>query len=318
MELLYNSQFLKHDQNSHPENSRRLSAFTRLPQTEIENGESYLPLVHSRDYISYIKSAYPQKTLVDADTYINEYSYQTACLAAGAAVMASQTSDFALVRPPGHHAHKDHAAGFCIFNNLAIAVQNLVRQGQKVCILDIDGHLGDGTMDFFYREDRVLYVSLHQYPAYPGRGNFDEIGEGKGKGFTVNIPLPPDSAGDIYLDAVSVWLPAAGKFKPDTVAVSAGFDAHHSDPLLNLNLTLSTYYDIGKILSENFKKIFAVLEGGYVPGFLQKNVVNFCRAINGKPMLFDEDNIQSEKPVLAEYNKRKHKLYKSLSPYWKF
>ncbi|MBK8969047.1 MAG: hypothetical protein IPM36_20710 [Lewinellaceae bacterium] len=152
-----------------------------------------------------------------------------ATAAVGATVLAMERGDFALVRPPGHHAYRAEAHGFCLFNNIAIAAQKAVDAGKRVLILDFDGHLGDGTMDIFYRSDQVLYWSLHQYPAYPGNGSPIEIGAGAGLGFTINCPLPAGSGDDIFRHAVEYMLPAAGEqfqpmwwpFPPDSTRTSS-------------------------------------------------------------------------------------------------
>jgi acetoin utilization deacetylase AcuC-like enzyme len=196
MEILYNSIFLEHDTGMHPENRKRLEACGDLPETTIENGEKYLTLVHTQDYIDRVKEACKEGLHLDADTVTSRRSYEAAVYAVGATVMASRTNDFALVRPPGHHAYPSRSSGFCIFNNIAIATQKLVSEGKKVLILDFDAHLGDGTVHFFYNSNQVLYCSLHQVPAFPGGGTADEIGEGEGKGYTVNVPLPPEAVGE--------------------------------------------------------------------------------------------------------------------------
>ena len=135
-----------------------------------------------------------------------------------------------------------------MFNNIAIACQKLVNEGKKIAIIDIDGHFGDGTCYYFYNSDKVLYCSIHQYPAFPGKGFCDEIGEGRGKGFSVNVPLPPGSGDDLFLKSIStIIIPIVEQFKPDHIGVSAGFDAYHLDPLLNLNISSNSFFKIGDI-----------------------------------------------------------------------
>jgi len=313
MKLLYNKIFLEHDTGMHPENRKRLESLGNLKETEIENGEKYLELIHTKDHITKVKQACKLEQPLDPDTITSKNSYQAAISAVGANIMASETNDFALVRPPGHHAYPDHASGFCLFNNIAIATKNLVNKGKKVFILDFDGHCGDGTEKIFYNSDQVLYISLHQFPAYPGIGNVDEIGEGKGKGYTINIPLPPGSGDDIYLDAINRIMPMAEQFNPDIVAVSAGFDAHKDDPLLNLNLTTNTYHEIGKTLSSKFENIFATLEGGYNTNVLPKCIHNFIDGINKKEIKFKEQPTTSQEEVTNEYRSRIKKLEKNLT-----
>ena len=317
MELIYNSVFLEHDTGMHPENRKRLESLGKLPETRVENGEKYLTLVHSQDYIDRVKQACARGEHLDADTATSPGSYNAAVHAAGATVMASQTGGFALVRPPGHHAYPSRSSGFCIFNNIAVAVQKLVNEGKKVFIFDFDAHLGDGTVKIFYDSDRVLYWSLHQYPAFPGGGYSDEIGSGNGTGYTMNIPLPPGSGDDIFTDAMQRFMPVAEKFKPDVVAVSAGFDAHQYDLLLELRLSTNMYYDIGRMLASKFRSIFATLEGGYNIEIFPKCLYNFVDGINGRPMRFEEKKTESMIQVRDEYEMRIYKLEKELKEIWK-
>lgn len=317
MKIIYNRIFLEHDTGMHPENKKRLEACGDLPETEIENGEKYLELFHTKEYIQRVKDACSREEHLDADTPTSKRTYDVAVHAVGATVMASKTSDFALVRPPGHHAHPDHSSGFCIFNNIGIATQRLVNEGKRVLIFDFDAHLGDGTGRFFYNTDKVLYWSLHQFPAFPGGGNVNEIGIDGGVGHTINVPLPAGSGDDIFMDAVNMFLPAAEQFKPDVVAVSAGFDAHQHDLLLELRLSTNTYYKLGRMLREKFKNVFATLEGGYNVEVFPKCLFNFIAGINGEEMRFTEQATDSRMVAIQEFEDRAYRLRKNLSKFWK-
>ncbi len=317
MELIYNPIFLQHDTGMHPENKKRLSSLGELPVTEVKNGEEFLTLVHSNDYIKRVKKACKSGGHLDADTVVSPGTYEAAIHAVGATIMASETGDFALTRPPGHHAHIDKSSGFCIFNNVAIAAQYHLNKGKKVLIFDLDGHLGCGTEKFFYNSDRVLYWSIHQFPAFPGGGNADEIGEGKGEGFTVNVPLPAGSGDEIFMDAFQSFLPIAKEFDPDIVAVPAGFDSHQYDLLLDLRFTLNSFYEIGKKLSSNFKNIFATLEGGYNIKMFPRCLYNFVDGINHDKMKFKERKTDSRIQTYYEYEGRKALARQSLSKFWK-
>src|SRR3990167_3905652 len=158
MKLIYNKIFLEHKADGHPERPERLLSFGDLEESEIENGEKYLKLVYDDGYIKKIKNASRKEINLDADTYTNSKSYEVACYAVGAAIKAAKQNDFALIRPPGHHATSNKAMGFCLFNSIAIACKWLNERGKRVLVVDIDGHHGNGTQDIFYKTDKILYL----------------------------------------------------------------------------------------------------------------------------------------------------------------
>ena len=201
MDILFNKKFLDHNPGSFAEGPYRIEAFPgRYSDTEC-NGEEYITLVHPAGYRDLIRDAC-LKLQVMAEVYLSPGTYEAAITAVGLSVMAADRGDFAIVRPPGHHAKTERADGFCLFNNLAIATRKLTEEGKKVFILDFDGHHGDGTQWIFYRTNKVLYCSIHQQNAYPWTGTKDETGEGEGKGYTMNFPLPAGSGDDRFLEAV--------------------------------------------------------------------------------------------------------------------
>jgi acetoin utilization deacetylase AcuC-like enzyme len=320
MKIITNDIFLDHDTGSHPENKSRLLAFTEEFSSEVTvPGEEYLHLIHTPSHIDLIRRSSNQpRGHIDGDTVVSAGSYAAAVSAVGATIMASQSNDFALVRPPGHHAYADHASGFCLFNNIAIAAEYQRRQGKRVLILDFDGHLGDGTSAIFYHSDEILYWSLHQFPAFPGHGRPDEIGTGDGKGFTINVPLPPGSGDDIFMHAFKNFLPVVEQFEPDVIAISAGFDAHRSDPLLQMNLTSSAFFDIGCLVKPYCDQIFAVLEGGYNTEVLPQCVYNFIAGINQEAVAFHDGHSTSGQRTWETYDINLHLGISLLSPYWKF
>lgn len=262
MKILFNSKFLPHNPGSFAEGPYRIEAFLHHTKETDCDGEGYITLVHSKNHLESVRDACNNKGEL-AEVNLSPLSYEAACSAVGLSVLAAEQGDFAVVRPPGHHAKTQRADGFCLFNNIAIAAQKLVNEGKKVFILDIDGHHGDGTQQIFYRSDQVLFCSVHQQYAYPGTGFSNETGEGPGKGYTMNFPLSAGSGDRELLEAVDAAIIRAEAFKPDVVGVSAGFDGYREDRLLDLQYSLEGYYQCGKRLRQSFNHIFAVLEGGY-------------------------------------------------------
>ena len=316
MELLYNKIFFNYKIGALKKD--RFCYFRNLKDNNIiKNGKKYLNLVHSSEYIERIKSLSKESRYLDFDTKLDKESYKIACYAVGLSIEASEKCGFALIQPPGHHASTKRGGGFCLFNNIAIASKKLVEEGKKIAILDFDGHFGDGTAEIFYQSNDVLYISIHQYPAYPGKGWVTDIGSKEGEGYTINIPLPPGSGDDLFNYSIKKILSIIKQFKPDVIGVSAGFDGHREDPLLELNFSLNSFYYIGKTLSKNFKNIFAVLEGGYDPEILFKGVVNFINGINKKEIKFRENPTMSSIKVKKEYKKRITLLKENLSSFWK-
>lgn len=318
MKLLYNDIFLQHETGQHPESKTRLSAFKDLPNTTYPDAKDLLTLVHSPSYIEALQRACKTEQWLNSDTKTSTRSLEVAMAGVGMAHRAMEEKAFAIMRPPGHHAYPDKATGFCLLNNIAIITQSLVRQGKRVLIFDFDGHLGDGTEAIFYGSDQVLFWSLHQYPAFPGNGKVDEIGVDDGKGYTINVPLPAGTGDDIFMKSIMELLPIADQFNPDIVAVSAGFDAHLYDPLLGLNVTGNSYYQIGRLLKEHFEdKVFAILEGGYNIEYMPKSVYNFVAGFNGEKMPYEEERTSTAWRIWEGFDHKLQDLFIQLAPYWK-
>ncbi|MEN2997810.1 MAG: histone deacetylase [Brevinematia bacterium] len=278
-----------------------------------------LELVHDKKYVDSIMryKDIKKEIFLDPDTIIGENSVECAilsaslCVKAGIEVMEGNLNNaFALTRPPGHHACSNRAMGFCIFNNIAITAGVLMKEYNltRVAIVDFDVHHGNGTQEIFYDSDKVLFISTHRYPFYPGTGYFNQIGRGDGIGFTVNIPLP-EGTGDndfayVYTNLVGKILK---KFEPEILLVSAGFDAHFSDPLGGMTLTDTGFRHIVNVIlkSSGKGKVVFMLEGGYntetLPSTVYTTVEEMTLPTNGEVITPVLSDLGEE--ILEEFNK---------------
>jgi len=279
----------------HPERADRVSAVIEsLKKFKNKNliwkkpstfDRKLLEITHNNNYVNKVEKSFPEKGLVflDGDTIVSPGSKQAALDAVGsiiAAIDGVQSKEFqnafCAVRPPGHHAEKNKAMGFCIYNNVAVGTQYLLDKYKlnKVAIVDFDVHHGNGTQDIFYDNEKVLYISTHQYPFYPGTGGDDERGKYNN---IFNVPLPAGTTSEKYLSAYEFVLKKLKEFKPEFILFSAGFDAHENDPLAQFQLKSKDFYELTKRTLSLAKsccngKIVSVLEGGYDLNALKESV----------------------------------------------
>lgn len=301
---IFTSNFsIQHDTGpGHPECPERIPAILgglkkiqskKLIWKEIGSfDEKYIELTHSQKYLEKINQSFPKEDLVflDGDTIVSKGSKKAAYDAVGGIINAIDgvmnqefNNTFCVVRPPGHHAEKERAMGFCIFNNIAIGATYLLEKYKldKVAIIDFDVHHGNGTQDIFYNEKKVLYISSHQFPFYPGTGSKDEIGKFNN---ILNIPLKAGIVSEEFFNSYKKVYEKLNEFRPQFILLSAGFDAHKNDPLANVNLDSKDYYILTKEIMKIAKKvcdnkIVSILEGGYNLSAIQESAKYHVEAL---------------------------------------
>ena len=304
--------YLTHDTGAHPENASRLRAIEQHLETEgvlsrlqTRSGRPAEPhevnLLHTRKHIDRVEDAASGGVamLDTPECVVSSGTYEAALHAVGAVLDAVvEVSDrqldnaFCAARPPGHHAERDHAMGFCFFNNIALAAEFLARElgYSRIAIVDFDVHHGNGTQHLFEERPDVLFISTHQDPrtCYPGTGFAKEQGTGQGTGYTVNVPLPAGTEDEEYLHHFrTMVLPVLEDYQPQFVLVSAGFDAHRDDPLASLNLTERSYRELSHALvqvAEQYAggRLVSLLEGGYDLRALSTSVREHVSALMGE------------------------------------
>lgn len=347
--VIFSPKYYQHNPGrNHPESAKRLMTIVNeLKKSVLLSGRNWqlveprkasvedVKLVHDIEYIKHVRSVCRSGggPLDSEDTVVSPESFEVALYAVGGALKAVELvmerkfqNAFALVRPPGHHASRFEACGFCIFNNIAIAAEYLLRKYRlkRIAILDIDAHHGNGTQETFYATDKVLYVSLHEDPrAFPRTGFVDELGEGKGLGYNVNVPLPFRTGDQVYLKAMSeIAEPILRQYKPQFTLVSAGFDGHYADPVGSLSLSALCYREVWKriirLASETCEgKLVAVLEGGYSLRFVGRLVATAILEMSGSRHTVSDSIPESKKRVRIQGEKIIEEVKKSQRAFWK-
>ena len=284
--IITTNTYLNHNTGQgHPENADRVSVVIENLKKKEKNfiwkkpkkfDSKYLKITHNPNYVNEVEKSFPKKGLffLDGDTIVSPGSKEASSDAVGSIITAIDgvqkkefKNAFCAVRPPGHHAEKNKAMGFCIYNNVAVGAYYLIEKYKlkRIAIIDFDVHHGNGTQDIFYNNEKVLYISTHQYPYYPGSGANNEKGKHNN---VLNIPLPAGTNSEEYLNAYEHVLKKLKQFKPEFVLFSAGFDAHKNDPLAQLQLKSKDFYDLTKRTLELVKSsckgnVVSILEGGY-------------------------------------------------------
>jgi acetoin utilization deacetylase AcuC-like enzyme len=314
--FLHHASSLRHDTGPHPEQPARIVAIERelsardwLGYTLLESpavSTAALQEVHPDSYVRLIeRAAASGGAQLDPDTVVSGGSFEAALHAAGGAVAlvdmlldGEASAGLSAHRPPGHHALPEHAMGFCLFNNIAVAARHAVgaRGLERVMILDWDVHHGNGTNDIFHADRDVLFVSIHEYPLYPGTGRASDAGSGEGEGFTVNLPVPGGSGDAAFVSLVrDVAVPLGVAFQPELILISAGFDAHRDDPLAGCLVTEEGYAAmtgaVVELAGELGVPVGVVLEGGYALAALARSVAAVLGVLAGSrdaPPVLDE------------------------------
>jgi acetoin utilization deacetylase AcuC-like enzyme len=330
-QIVFSDEFNKHDTADHPENADRLYVMLdAMEQTPFYKNlqfiepemisEKLLHEVHSAGMIERIKEISEHgDSWIDLDTYVCKSDYETARLAVGGVaqlcrniIKGDAQNAYALVRPPGHHASAERSMGFCLFNNAGIAAHELSKKGNRVLIFDHDVHHGNGTQSIFYSRNDVMYQSFHLSPHYPGTGDVCEIGEGDGKGYTINAPLDfghGDGAVSQLFD--EIFLPITRQYKPDLIIISAGYDSHHTDQLGGLKLSANFFGEMIKRFQDIQPRIVCTLEGGYNLQWIGKCFLSQLGQMMSHPLRFD-DKIKGNDDVTAIITSMK----KELGNYW--
>jgi acetoin utilization deacetylase AcuC-like enzyme len=342
--IVKDQKYLRHGTDiGHPETPQRLvSIYEMLDNPDMvwkfigidarKATQEELERVHSPAYIDAVAAtAGRSMSMLDPDTVATPETYDIARLAAGglmnaidAVVSRKADNAFALVRPPGHHAQEERAAGFCVFNNVAIGARHAMalHKMERILIVDWDLHHGNGTQDIFYGDRKVLYFSTHQFPYYPGTGAMGEMGRGEGLGYTINVPLRPGADDAFYVRIFQdILSPVALAFKPEIILVSAGFDTYFADPLGEMKVTPEGFACLTRILLNlanecSGGRLVLVLEGGYHIQGLAKCVRSVLRELLEETRVTEETLLQMAAEADDKAKTLIGQVRKQIEPYW--
>ncbi|MCS7113283.1 MAG: histone deacetylase [Candidatus Bathyarchaeota archaeon] len=346
--IFYDPIFLEHDTGyRHPESSDRLRSIVRgLKERGILEDQRFkilkphrasieeISLVHDPHYVRFMEDFCRRGGGIvgtwGGGIVCSSKSFEAACYAVGAALDAVKLSldgvypkSFCLVRPPGHHAEYNYPYGFCMFDNIAVAAAYLIRcRGvDRVMIVDLDAHHGNGTQHAFYDSPKVFYISIHQDAIFPGTGSIDELGRGDGEGYTLNIPVPAYTDAEVYLEAIRrIIRPIAEEYKPEIILVSAGFDPYHDDPLTDLGVTLEGFRDIYREVIDLAYicsgRIVFCLEGGYNLECLRIAVASIIALMEGIEYELPKEEVYPPTYLKEEAFSIVERVRRIASSYW--
>ena len=346
--VVFSPKYYEHNPGRrHPESARRLRAVVNELKTgQLSRSSNWqfvqprkasfreLTMVHDAEYVNQVQTLCKcgGGLLDSGDTVVSRESYDVALYAVGGTLKAVDlvmnrrfVNAFAAVRPPGHHAERTRGLGFCLFNNVAVAAQHLLRKYglKRVLILDIDAHHGNGTQSIFYKTDKVLYISLHEDPTeFPRTGFVHEVGEAAGLGFNVNVPLPFLTSDGVYLKAVhEIAAPIVSQYRPQFILVSAGFDAHHADPVGTLSLSALCYKKVFRIIAElgarnASGRVVQVFEGGYDTRFVGKIVSSAIAEMSCSDYTFHDQAPPESRQVTVRGERIIKEVKKTQQRFW--
>lgn len=339
--LVHSPEYAKHQNETHPENQKRLEVLMNslrkkglLEKLNVHQpdpaSEEDILRVHTSEYLKNLKTFTEQGGgYLDFDTYASPQSYEIAKLAAGGAIKASELTleqynfAYSMARPHGHHATSNSAMGFCLINNLAVAIKYMMKKYaiKKFLILDIDAHYGNGTAEIFYQDPHVLYISIHQDPRtiFPGKGFVEETGNGAGEGFNINIPMTPGSRTSDYIYVLEKILePVCNEFRADFYYLDVGFDGHKEDPLSSLLLDDNFYPWIAGHMRKITPRMTLILEGGYTNNAMAQSNLKMIKVLMDNSITERKRQAHGNHQIKDETKNIYKQITNTFSPFFTF